>query len=323
MESPTATSNSPSPSPGTLTPQEQAKLRRERRQAKIQAGGAARLNKITSLSGRPQEPALSTATNPESSPLAPATPTTAPDKPADDPEEVDISQHYYVPHQESRPDSPQSQTVQQDLFRQMLSGIGPDSSGQQIPSLQSNTSPGSRSEMQGSQAEAEDPMMRMLQQLMGGDSNGSDAKEALPPGLASIFGGQQEQQPEPNKYGNIWRIVHALFALALGVYIVAATPFSGSHFSRSESLGGEVGVQFFWIFATAELILQSSRFFLERGRLPTTGILGGLGSMLPEPYAGYVRVLNRYSVIYTTIVTDAMVIVFVLGSVAWWKGLVN
>lgn len=33
--------------------QEQARLRRERRNAKIQAGGASRLAQITSLSGRP------------------------------------------------------------------------------------------------------------------------------------------------------------------------------------------------------------------------------------------------------------------------------
>lgn len=36
--------------------QKQARLRRERREAKILAGGSARLDKITSLSGRPAEP---------------------------------------------------------------------------------------------------------------------------------------------------------------------------------------------------------------------------------------------------------------------------
>lgn len=36
-------------------PQKQARLRRERRDAKIKAGGSARLDKITQLSGRPAE----------------------------------------------------------------------------------------------------------------------------------------------------------------------------------------------------------------------------------------------------------------------------
>lgn len=34
---------------------EQARLRRERREAKLKAGGSARLNKITGLGGRPEE----------------------------------------------------------------------------------------------------------------------------------------------------------------------------------------------------------------------------------------------------------------------------
>lgn len=46
----------PDPASGSTTPisaQEQARLRRERRNAKIMAGGSARMNKITSMSGRP------------------------------------------------------------------------------------------------------------------------------------------------------------------------------------------------------------------------------------------------------------------------------
>lgn len=39
--------------PGETDNQRQARLRRERRNAKLKAGGSERLNKITSLSGRP------------------------------------------------------------------------------------------------------------------------------------------------------------------------------------------------------------------------------------------------------------------------------
>lgn len=41
------------PPSGESDAQRQARLRRERRNAKIQAGGSERLNKITSMSGRP------------------------------------------------------------------------------------------------------------------------------------------------------------------------------------------------------------------------------------------------------------------------------
>jgi len=309
-------SASPSPSPAPSNAQEQARLRRERRQAKIAAGGASRLNKITSLSGRPAEPAppIIPSTAPASSPASA-------EKPAEDPDEVDISQHFYTPPRGAQGNAAQPQ-ISQDQLRQMMLNFDPTAAGVS-PNAPGNAflgGNGQQQQQQGPGAEGEEPMMQMLQQMMGGAGGGEGG---LPPGLAAMLGGQQQdQQPAQDKYGYLWRIVHALFALALGVYITAATTFSGSHFSRAESLDGEVGVRFFWVFATAELVLQSSRFFMEKGKAPQAGLLGGLGAMLPEPYGGYVRVVNRYSVIYTTVVADAMVVVFVLGCVAWWKGMV-
>ena len=53
---PTASPDSPSLTDESETPtQRQARLRRERRAAKIKAGGSSRLDKITQLSGRPSE----------------------------------------------------------------------------------------------------------------------------------------------------------------------------------------------------------------------------------------------------------------------------
>ena len=183
----------------------------------------------------------------------------------------------------------------------------------------------------------EDPMMQMLQQMMmggggggmpGSGGNGAGDAGGLPPGLAAMLGGGGGglggMGPAPARpddtYASVWKIVHAVFALALGVYMTSATAFSGSRFSRTESVQGEMGVRFFWAFATAELVLQSTRFFLERGRISQGGLLGTVGGLLPEPYKGYVALVSRYSSIYTTVVEDAMVVVFVLGVVAWWRG---
>ena len=44
------------PSTDESPAQKQARIRRERREAKIKAGGSARLDKISNLSGRPIEP---------------------------------------------------------------------------------------------------------------------------------------------------------------------------------------------------------------------------------------------------------------------------
>jgi hypothetical protein len=183
-----------------------------------------------------------------------------------------------------------------------------------------------------------DPMMAMLQQMMGGA--GGDPNAQLPPGLAEMMGamggggmpgmpGQpQGQQPAPSKSAYLWRIVHALFSFGLALYVTISTPFTGTKAARTASQyqsenGGSFGQRLFYLFATAEVVLQSSRFFLERGQLPQSGILGTLSQILPQPYGGYLRVVGRYSVIYTTVVADAMVVVFVLGMMAWWNGAVT
>ncbi|KAI9763312.1 MAG: hypothetical protein M1835_007867 [Candelina submexicana] len=284
--------------------QKQARLRRERRDAKIKAGGSARLDKITSLSGRP--------TGFEAPPPL-GFQATAAHNPSDDPAEIDISQHF-----PANRDGGGAPTEAQ--LRQMMAGFDPSAPQQQ-------RNPFLGPQQQQGQNPNEDPIMKMMQ-MLGGGVAGEKGQEGLPPALAAMLGGNagmdQAPQQQEDRYGYLWRIVHALFALALGVYIASVTSFSGSYASRSKSsvpsVGEEVGVQFFWVFATAELVLQSSRFLIEKGRPPQGGILAGLSMMLPEPYAGYMKVWGRYSVIYTTVVADAMVVVFVLGMVAWWRG---
>lgn len=197
------------------------------------------------------------------------------------------------------------------MFRQMLMSPEYNGTGQpgaQLP--QGADSPGQ-----------DDPIMRMMEQMMSGGGPGGAG--GLPPGLASMFGGagDGQQQPEPdNTADGLWRVVHAVCALLLAWYSVSGSSFAGSKLARAGLTGGPAGPQLFWMFTTVQLVLQSTRYFLDRGQLPALGILTTIGSFLPEPYANYVRMVSRYSIIYTTIVSDAMLIVFVLGCVAWWKG---
>ena len=206
-------------------------------------------------------------------------------------------------------------------------------------------------------------MMKMLSQLMGGMPQGENGEEGgggLPPGLAAMLGGMpggmpgmggaaQGQGKKEDKYAYVWRIVHAIVAVGLGVWVCASSSAfaAGGGFGRGQRGGGRPGgvvletdqdgtlgqgggaggggVNVFFAFATVELILQSSRFFLEKG--DSGGQLGGWIGMgagfLPEPYRGYVRLVGRYARIWGTVVEDAMVVVFVVGCVAWWEGAVG
>lgn len=188
-----------------------------------------------------------------------------------------------------------------------------------------------------------DQMMKLLSQLMSGMPPDFDrdeyASKDVPSGLASMLGGAgampglggNHQANQGSSYEFVWKIVHAFFALSLGVYITATSNVSFGNMKRDPS-GEEYvkasernGVNLFFAFATAELMLQSSRMFLERGG--SEGMLGGWMSLvagfLPEPWRGYMRLFARYAKIWATIVEDAMVVVFVVGCIAWSQGAVR
>lgn len=181
-------------------------------------------------------------------------------------------------------------------------------------------------------------MVAMLQSMMGSGASsipGAPAQgpQGLPPGLADMLGTMQGNAPEPSPEQSsawIWRLVHSIFSLGLAIYIVLQTPFTGSKLARDsyqadgdwtqESPSADAFKHFFYMFATFEVVLQTSRYFIEKGQLQGKGILSSVAQFLPEPYSGYVRVIGRYSVIYSTVVSDAMVVVFVLGAASWWNG---
>jgi hypothetical protein len=316
----TATTTS-SDVPDNETPnQRAARLRREKRNAKMAAEGEDRLAKIKGLNGgiAPPDEALG-------GPVVPPTTASVPKAATvdDDPEEVDISDHPYTSKNVSQTGTPrESGAAQGNPLQQAM---------MQMQAQQAQ---------QGQQAGGEeDPMAAMMQQLMGmqggGDPNDPNAMGDLPQMAQMLstmmggggMGGAGQQQPSTGS-AYLWRIVHAISALVIAVYIALTTTFSGSKLARTENLFVQdanfgLGAKPFYVFATAELVLQTSRYFVEKGQLQGGGWLATIANsgFVPEPYAQLIRTAGRYSTIYTTIVSDAMVVVFVLGAIAWWKGL--
>lgn len=287
----------------------------------------------------------------------------------EDPEEVDISNHRYTSATNtprSLPPRSSSSDHNRDIIasheaelRRLLRGERPPGGGGGVggeaPNNMENLlfGPLEGGLSVGQEGGGEDDLnpMKMLQQLMGG--GGGKLPAGLPPGMAAMLGGMMPPSASAgggfaqsgeladdknNDDGYLWKIVHAIFALGLGIYITAMTTFSGAKSSSSSSssgvtttttadvhideIRGEEVRRFFWAFATAELLLQSTRFFLEKGRVSRSGWVGVLIGVLPEPWKGYLALGTRYGGIYTTVVQDAMAVLFVLGCVAWWKGAV-
>ncbi|ETS79153.1 hypothetical protein PFICI_09006 [Pestalotiopsis fici W106-1] len=354
---------------------EQARLRKERREAKIKAGGTARLNKITGLGGgfqRDAAPAPSpeattttttTTTPPQSTATAP--PSSSPSQPSrdqgshDDPEEVDISQHFYTPQQRSRPAEPSLSDAQ---LRQMMLGFeGPGAGGAGTPPPGGNPflAPGGGMPpgMEGMEGLADDPMMKMMQQLMGGAGAGGPGggNPFAGTGLEGLFGGAaggpeglqaQQAAAVTDKSANVWRILHAVFALGLGLYIALSTTFTGAKAERdfdtlsmansgtatSEKDGEfasfattdeaarsieQTRAYFFYVFSSIEAVLLTTRYFLDKNRAPPTGIVWTISGFLPGNLRSGVRHALRYGEIFSTVRSDALVCVFVLGVCCW------
>ncbi|KAB5528162.1 hypothetical protein GE09DRAFT_1207500 [Coniochaeta sp. 2T2.1] len=334
---------------------EQARLRKERREAKIKAGGASRLNKITGLGGGIQRDPPPTAPQPSApSPQPTSRPATSASDAHADPEEVDISQHYYAPQTTNRippPTPPMGGDISEDQLRQMMLGFDPAGPGAGggggfpgMGGMGGMPGMGGFPGMGGPPgAEGEDPMMKMLQQMMaGGGPGGPGGAAGSPFGLGSPFGGPATVVA-PDRYSAIWRLLHTAVALGLGLYIALWTSFAGTKLQRVESsITGSIGrtrgdtdsvgmdagegkfdsTHFFWAFATAEAVLLTTRWWLDKGRAQTggQGMLGMVVGFLPQPFKGWVELVIRYGQVLGTVRGDVLVCVFVLGVCAWLRG---
>ena len=258
--------------------------------------------------------------SPSPSPAPAPAPADAPPKPTShdgDPDEVDISQHFFEPKTTPRPTNAPAAGAESQLsdaaLRNMMLGYDPTANpqGQNLP----------RPEMT-----EEDPMMKMLSQMMSGSG-----MPGFPPtnGSSPMFPGMpqaQQQQSQPiDAYTALWRLLHSIVAIGLGLYIAILTPFTGTKIERERhALSDEENQHrkqmFFWVFATAEACLLTTRLFLDKRRPPPTGIVWMVVGYLPEPFKGYAEVLLRYGQIFSTVRSDILACMFVLGVCAWWRG---
>lgn len=313
------------PEPEGETPtQKQARLRREKRQKKMAESGEERLARIKALNGGVAPPAevLGGPAAPSQS-QAQSQPRPQQASVDDDPDEADIDtvSGINTPSQRGgRNGQGQVDPLTQAMFQ-----------------MQQQQQRGG----QGADGAEDDPMVKMMQQLtglMGGnaqDPNDPNQPPQIPAALQALMGGmgggndkEAQKAPETGS-AYLWRIVHAVFAVTLGIYITMTSTFNGTKLARSQSVYASdtdsygFGPRLFTIFVSAELLLQSTRYFVEKGQLRGPGFLAKIANsgFVPEPYAQYIRIAGRYIAIAQTIMSDAMVVVFVLGLLAWWKGM--
>lgn len=219
--------------------------------------------------------------------------------------------------------------MSEDQLRQMMLGFDPSAGGPGANPFMGAGAGGPPGSMD------EDPMMKMLNQMMSGAGMGGlpgMGGAGGPPGMPGMPANPFAPQPAavPDRSASLWRLAHFAVAMMLGLYIALWTPFTGTKSEREagalEHELGHVTAQdlakeyFFYVFATAEAVLLTSRWFLDKGRAPPGGIIQTVLGFIPEPTKGYLQIGMRYMTIFSTVRADILVSIFVMGVVAWLRG---
>ncbi|KAG2236022.1 hypothetical protein BDF21DRAFT_469216 [Thamnidium elegans] len=144
-----------------------------------------------------------------------------------------------------------------------------------------------------------------------------------PASLLSAMGGGEmpdqaaaEHVQDSTRY---WNLLHLLVMVMLGVYSVyfewtrAGSDRFAALLYKNVSNYPTIHVPVFWYFVTLELCLQSARLFYQKGTMPPTSTLATLATQLPHPFGNAVTVFLRYRLIWTCLVQDICVLVFIIG----------
>lgn len=187
---------------------------------------------------------------------------------------------------------------------------------------------------------ANDPLFKLLKQLNTSVENGQDpaaagmdfdpsALFASMPGMGNLGGpppGAAGAGPtsSPQALGVTrssliadlsWTVIHIvsslLLALRIGLHRGNVLLNEDGSVDAAASLGSPT--KFLWYFATLELVLQSSRFFLEARLPPPPSKIASYASLLPQPFAGYIITGLRYIRIVRVIAQDFCILLFIAG----------
>jgi hypothetical protein len=223
-----------------LSAQEQARIRRERRQAKVREGGNNRLSRITATQGSPDfrkggENAGYTLPSPEKIPNdflktetlpPPKLPTT---NSTPDPPEIDISK--FNARSSPRPGS----TASSYPATHFTSTTSPEDELQQAMMMDQlyrlrGASSTPATPLEGD--DGEDPLMKLLQQISG--------CAGLPP---AMMGGKPPAivEPQQARWSMLWSVLHAAGATSLALWtlkshVEAVGRFDGTVEQRTESI---------------------------------------------------------------------------------------
>ncbi|KAF9173490.1 hypothetical protein BGX20_003069 [Mortierella sp. AD010] len=175
-----------------------------------------------------------------------------------------------------------------------------------------------------------------LTRMMQEDGSGSHNSDSSAKSSAM----QQQQQQQQNPFGNAppgftvltpqvdltarwWKLLHFLMSTLLGFAVVYKEYGRQGDLGRFDALAMDKPVPYgayqvapipvFWYFITMELMLQSARMALHGVTASPSSTLATIAGFLPPPFSDAIRVFMRYRLIWSSMVNDLSVVVFIIG----------
>ena len=162
------------------------------------------------------------------------------------------------------------------------------------------------------QEQAEDPMAKMLQQLLGGmDPNDPNAAEmpklspddiskatGIPSWITNMVLGKPPETEQRKKQAFMWKIIHLVFAVLIGIYTVWTVTTSMATFGANPPTPPTLRNPFL-IFTVGELLVETTRLTLR-----------GMGS--PKGIGAWYQIVKDVG-------RDGSIVIFLLGVSMWWN----
>ena len=162
----------------------------------------------------------------------------------------------------------------------------------------------------------DDPMMKLLQSIIGGANEGDPNNPAgfpvspediskatgLPPFVTNMLLGQQKAPlaPAQEQRAMIWRIVQAVLSISIGIHLIRTITVVTTMFGANPPAPPTI-LNPFSVFVFGELFTHGIKSLAPGGTTP------------PKGFSAWWQVLKD-------VARDGSVVIFMLGATIWWKG---
>ncbi|KAK3819397.1 MAG: hypothetical protein JOS17DRAFT_756348 [Linnemannia elongata] len=166
-------------------------------------------------------------------------------------------------------------------------------------------------------------LTRMMMQEEAGSNNAAARQQQAGFGAGGAPPGFTVITPQVDLTARWWKLLHFVLSVLFGVGVVYAEYRRQGDLGRFDALATDKPMPYgvyqvapmpvFWYFVTMELILQSTRMVLHGVTASPSSTLGTIAGFLPPPFSDMIRIFMRYRLIWSSMVNDLSVIVFIVG----------